>query len=217
MSIRDRRPYRRSSVTRAHGGAERPAWASGLAFRSDCNHYDGYRQGGLTAAVRTTTKRRLKVPHRFARKFLRIDKVSSRRNIAAYFFAFLSSESSSQVLGVAVGWTVYSIHHRPFDLGLVGLVMFAPQLFLVFIAGACRRPLQPQAHRDDRRDGGRGLRVRTRRARLAHVDNLPLVLSVLFCQGIARAFGSPAERYDPGEHRRDRRLHARAGDLRIGP
>lgn len=36
---------------------------------------------------------------------------------------------------VAVGWTVYGIHHRPFDLGLVGLVTFAPSLLLVFVAG----------------------------------------------------------------------------------
>ena len=123
-----------------------------------------------------------------------IDKVGSRRNVAAYFFAFLSSESSSQVLGVAVAWTVYSIHHRPFDLGLVGLVMFAPQLFLVFVAG----------HAVDRFNRKRiAMLAATATAfftfvlgalALTHADNLPLVLSVLFCQGIARAFGSPAER-----------------------
>jgi MFS family permease len=125
---------------------------------------------------------------------LRIDKVSSRRNVAAYFFAFLSSESSSQILGVAVGWTVYNIHHRPFDLGLVGLVMFVPQLFLVFVAG----------HAVDRFNRKRIAMIAATAVAccafvlgmlaLAHVDNLPLVLSVLFCQGIARAFGSPAER-----------------------
>ncbi len=120
--------------------------------------------------------------------------MSSRRNIAAYFFAFLSSESANQVLGVAVAWTVYSIHHRPFDLGLVGLVMFAPQLFLVFVAG----------HAVDRFNRKRIAMIAATATAfftfalgmlaLAHVDNLPLVLSVLFCQGIARAFGNPAER-----------------------
>ena len=116
------------------------------------------------------------------------------RNVIIYFFAFLMSEGASQVLGIAVAWTVYSIHHRPFDLGLVGLVMFVPSLLLVFVAG----------HAVDRFDRKRivvcaatGVAVCAfvlAALTLAHVDNLPLVLGVLFCQGVARAFGSPAER-----------------------
>jgi MFS family permease len=72
--------------------------------------------------------------------------------------------------------------------------MFAPQLFLVFVAG----------HAVDRFNRKRIAMIAATAVAfcafalgllaLAHVDNLPLVLSVLFCQGIARAFGSPAER-----------------------
>lgn len=117
-----------------------------------------------------------------------------RRNVIIYFAAFLTSEAASQILGVAVGWTVYNIHHRPIDLGLVGLVMFVPSLLLVFVAG----------HAIDRFNRKRiiilaafGVAVcafTLAALVLTHADSLPLYLGVLFCQGIARAFGSPAER-----------------------
>jgi MFS family permease len=117
-----------------------------------------------------------------------------RRNVATYFIAFLLSESASQVLGVAVGWTVYSIHHRPFDLGLVGLVMFTPALLLVFVSG----------HAVDRYNrkrivmcaaaGVAACSFALAGLAYARVDNLVLVLGVLFCQGVFRAFGNPAER-----------------------
>jgi MFS family permease len=87
------------------------------------------------------------------------------------------------VLAVAVGWTVYGIHHRPFDLGLVGLVLFAPSLLLVFVAG----------HAVDRFDRKRivvlaaiGVAVcafALRASRFAHVQNLALMLGVLFFHG----------------------------------
>jgi MFS family permease len=118
----------------------------------------------------------------------------SRHNLAVYFVAFLTSEGASQVLAVAVGWTVYGIHHRPFDLGLVGLVMFVPSLLLVFVAG----------HAVDRFDRKRIIMFSAAGVAacafvlaalaLAHIESLLLYLAVLFCQGIARAFGSPAER-----------------------
>jgi len=56
------------------------------------------------------------------------------RNLMMYFVAFLMGDGASQVQMVAVSWTVYGIHHRAFDLGLVGLVMFVPSLLLVFVA-----------------------------------------------------------------------------------
>jgi MFS family permease len=120
--------------------------------------------------------------------------VTSRRNVIAYFFAFLTSEGATQVLAVAVGWTVYGIHHRPFDLGLVGLVMFVPSLLLVFVAG----------HAVDRYDRKRIVVIAALGVALcafvlaalafANVRSLVLMLTVLFALGIARAFGSPAER-----------------------
>jgi MFS family permease len=120
--------------------------------------------------------------------------VTSRGNVTAYFFAFLTSEGASQILAVAVGWTVYGIHHRAFDLGLVGLVLFVPSLLLVFVAG----------HAVDRYDRKRivvlaalGVAVCAfvlSTLALLNVRNLALMLTVLFVQGVVRAFGSPAER-----------------------
>src|ERR1700754_2807229 len=50
---------------------------------------------------------------------------------AARFLTTISSEMQS----VAVGWQVYSLTHRPMDLGLVGLAQFLPGICLFLIAG----------------------------------------------------------------------------------
>ncbi len=39
------------------------------------------------------------------------------------------------VVSVAVGWQVYDLTRNPFDLGLVGLIQFAPSLLLVLVTG----------------------------------------------------------------------------------
>src|ERR1700754_1887470 len=55
------------------------------------------------------------------------------------FLLFLLSRSlsrfSSQVAAVAIGWQVYDLTGRAFDLGMVGLVQFLPTAILVFVAG----------------------------------------------------------------------------------
>lgn len=43
---------------------------------------------------------------------------------------------ATQIVSVAVGWQVYDLTRNPFDLGLVGLVQFAPSLLLVLVTGA---------------------------------------------------------------------------------
>jgi MFS family permease len=95
---------------------------------------------------------------------------------------------------VAVGWSVYSIHHRPLDLGLVGLVLFLPSLLLVLVTGAV-------VDRFDRKAivmtaivcellGSATLAWMTASGTLA----LEPTLALLFGVGIARAFGQTAER-----------------------
>jgi MFS family permease len=110
-----------------------------------------------------------------------------------YFVAFLMGDGASQVQMVAVGWTVYGIHHRAFDLGLVGLVMFVPSLLLVFVAG----------HAVDRYNrktiviAAAVVEAITSLVlaglALAHVRDLAIMLAVIFVLGVGRAFGSPAE------------------------
>ncbi|HEY5348560.1 MAG TPA: MFS transporter [Candidatus Lustribacter sp.] len=115
------------------------------------------------------------------------------RNLIMYFVAFLTGDGAAQVQTVAVGWTVYGIHHRAFDLGLVGLVMFAPALLLVFVAGQV-------VDRYDRKliviaaalvEAVTSLVLAG--LALAHVRDLGIMLAVIFALGVGRAFGSPAE------------------------
>jgi MFS family permease len=115
------------------------------------------------------------------------------RNLVMYFVAFLTGEGAAQVQTVAVGWTVYGIHHRAFDLGLVGLAMFAPTLLLVFVAG----------HVIDRYDRKRivvtaaiaeaACSLTLAGLAFAHVRDLGAMLAVVCGIGVARAFGAPAE------------------------
>ena len=55
------------------------------------------------------------------------------------FFLFLLARAAAttayQMTGVAVGWQIYSLTHRAFDLGLVGLVQFIPSAALVLLVG----------------------------------------------------------------------------------
>ncbi|MEZ5812410.1 MAG: MFS transporter [Rhizobiaceae bacterium] len=43
---------------------------------------------------------------------------------------------ATQIMSVAVGWQIYDLTRNPFDLGLVGLMQFAPALLLVLVTGA---------------------------------------------------------------------------------
>ena len=56
------------------------------------------------------------------------------------FLFFLLSRSlsrfSSQIAAVAIGWQVYDLTGRAFDLGMVGLIQFLPTALLVFVAGS---------------------------------------------------------------------------------
>ncbi len=97
-----------------------------------------------------------------------------------------------QAQGVAIAWEVFSRTHHAIDLGYVGLAQFVPIAGLSLIAG----------HAADRLDRRRVLTavhaasavlslvlfayVRTGRAALWPI------YAVLFCLGVARAFGQPA-------------------------
>jgi hypothetical protein len=49
----------------------------------------------------------------------------------ARFFITVALEMQS----VAVGWQIYDITRRPFDLGLAGLAQFLPGLLLFLVSG----------------------------------------------------------------------------------
>jgi len=106
----------------------------------------------------------------------------------------LSGDLAYQIQSVAVAWHVFTLHHRAFDLGLVGLALFLPTFVLALPAGVF-------SDRHDRR------RIVTAAAVLeavcvaafifavnARVTALLPYLAILTVIGIARAFGVPAER-----------------------
>src|SRR5277367_6499716 len=57
------------------------------------------------------------------------------RDFRLYQAPRLLSTIANQMLSVAVGWQVYELTRRPFDLGLVGLVQFLPAIGLSLLTG----------------------------------------------------------------------------------
>src|SRR5215470_2546512 len=58
------------------------------------------------------------------------------RGFALFSWARFLNTFASEAVSVAVGWQVYDLTHNPFDLGLVGLIQFAPAPILVLVTGA---------------------------------------------------------------------------------
>jgi len=65
----------------------------------------------------------------------RLPPVLRVRGFALLWTALLTNGFATQMMVVAIGWQVYSIRHRPLDLGLVGLAEFLPLPLLALPAG----------------------------------------------------------------------------------
>jgi MFS family permease len=114
------------------------------------------------------------------------------RGFALFWIARLLSTFSTQIVSVAVGWQVYDLTRNPFDLGLVGLVQFAPALLLVLVTGAV-------SDRFNRRIIVAiclGIEALCASAilflTLSGSINVGLIFSILFVFGVTRAFMNPA-------------------------
>jgi MFS family permease len=116
------------------------------------------------------------------------------RSLGPFFVAFLSADVAVSIQGIAVAWHVYMLHHRPFDLGLVGLTLFLPAAVFVLVTGLV-------ADRYDRK----AIVVASTLVEIAatvvflalaskHVEELLPYLATLLAIGTARAFGAPADR-----------------------
>jgi MFS family permease len=57
------------------------------------------------------------------------------RDYMRLWWARLAGVSASQMMLVAIGWQIYDLTGSAWDLGLVGLLQFAPALALVLVAG----------------------------------------------------------------------------------
>jgi MFS family permease len=63
------------------------------------------------------------------------DSLLHHRAYLAFWCARTASSFGFQMLSVAVGWQIYAITGRAFDLGLIGLVQFFPSVLLALPAG----------------------------------------------------------------------------------
>lgn len=116
------------------------------------------------------------------------------REYLAYFLARLGARLGYSVETVAIGWQIYGLRHQAFDLALVGLVLFLPQLLLAIPAGII-------ADRFDRRLVCIFCTLGEVAAVLAFValiltgtHSLALNLCAVAVIGVAHALGDPAER-----------------------
>lgn len=57
------------------------------------------------------------------------------RAFLRFWVARFLATFSTQIVSVAVGWQIYDLTRDPFDLGLVGVIQFAPALLLVLVTG----------------------------------------------------------------------------------
>ena len=110
---------------------------------------------------------------------------------ARFWFARVASTLSFHMLGGAVGWQVYSLTGRAFDLGLVGLAQFLPMVALTLLVGQA-------ADRYDRRlIVGICLLVETGAAAALAIGTatgtltVPRILAIIAVLGAARAFENP--------------------------
>ncbi|HKU59367.1 MAG TPA: MFS transporter [Gaiellaceae bacterium] len=58
-----------------------------------------------------------------------------QRDFRLLWTSMLASGVATQMAAVAIGWQVYAIHHKAFDLGLIGLAEFAPVPLLALPTG----------------------------------------------------------------------------------
>jgi hypothetical protein len=116
------------------------------------------------------------------------------RGFALLWTALLTNGFATQMMVVAIGWQVYSIRHRPLDLGLVGLAEFLPLPLLALPAGQ----LADRVSRRSVAAVAAGLQVGIALILLAITAVGPHsiwpFLAVGLLAGITSAIGTPAQR-----------------------
>jgi MFS family permease len=116
------------------------------------------------------------------------------RDFAFYLFASFLATSALAMQSVALGWQIYYLTGKPFDLGLVGLAEFLPAFVLALVSGQI-------ADRFDRRlIVFLGLLAEAAAASslifMVALDRVSVtgILTVAFTFGLARAISTPAQR-----------------------
>ncbi len=109
-----------------------------------------------------------------------------------YLGARFFSEFSYQIAAVVIGWQIYALTHSAFDLGMAGLVQFAPTALLVFVAGSA-------ADRFSRRRVMQACQIAQGAVAaflawgsVEHRLTVPAIFAAIAVLGVADAFESPA-------------------------
>src|SRR4051794_31813388 len=116
------------------------------------------------------------------------------RDFALLWAALLSNGLASQMLAVAIGWQVYSIHRNPLDLGLVGLMEFLPLPILALPAGQIADRLPRRAVTAGAFALNVAIAVLLVFVTLAGARTLWPFLAIAAVAGIANVVGNPALR-----------------------
>ena len=119
--------------------------------------------------------------------------LSAYPSFIRFWWARVAGTAASQMLMVAVGWQMYELTGSALDLGLVGLLQFAPALALVLVAG----------HVVDRHHRGRiaaacmavlaAVALLLALAAQQGVATRGLLLGISVLLGVVRAFQMPAQ------------------------
>jgi MFS family permease len=124
----------------------------------------------------------------------RLPPVLRQRDYALYWVGTVLRVLPSQMVQVAIGWQVYSIHHDPFDLGLVGLAEFVPLPLLALPAGQLADRLSRRLVLALSLLVSMAATVGLLALTLAGPDRLWPFLVLALLTGAALALGSPAQR-----------------------
>lgn len=104
---------------------------------------------------------------------------------------FLAS-ASTEMQAVAVAWQIYSLTHRPLDLGLVGLAQFAPGILLFLITGHTADRLSRQRILITCYAGFSVCSLLLLALTLNGLTTVWPIYAVLLGNGVVRAFNAPA-------------------------
>jgi MFS family permease len=113
-------------------------------------------------------------------------------NFRNFMSARVLITAAAEMQAVAVGWQIYSLTHRPLDLGLVGLAQFAPGILLFLIAGHTADHF-PRQRILQICYGGFGLcSLLLLSLTLRGLSAVWPIYAVLLFNGVVRAFNGPA-------------------------
>jgi MFS family permease len=116
------------------------------------------------------------------------------RGFALLWTALLTSGFATQMMVVAIGWQVYTIRHRPLDLGLVGLAEFLPLPLLALPAGQLADRVSRRAVAATAQWIQVGIALALLAITAVGPHSIWPFLGVGLLSGVASAVGTPAQR-----------------------